>query len=181
MATLEKIEFTKFEACRFIGKSVYARTGPQNSGYIFGGMWSNCDFIYKQLDELSEYTTTEEHNMALLTFDKYDEVKKLLGYTVGKFMKADTPVPEGLDYFDYPEMYIAKTTIKGKFNDALCNAYRLADEAIKSQSEYVSLCDGCKKVCDLCFFEVEVYFSPPDERDDYVFGFYLPCKIKDLK
>ena len=177
MATLEKIEFAKFEACRFIGKSVYARTGPQNSGYIFGGMWSNCDFIYKQLDELSEYATTEEQHMALLTFDKYDEVKKLLGYTVGRFMKADTPVPEGLDYFDYPEMFIAKVSIKGKFDDTISNAYRLADEAIKSQSEYVRLCDDCKKECDLCFFEVEVYFTHPDESDDYVLGYYVPCKI----
>jgi len=179
MATLEKIEFVKMEACRFIGKSVYARSGPENSGYIFGGMWSNCDFIYKQLDEMSEYFTSEHHHAALLTFDKYDDIKKLLGYTVGRFMKAETPVPEGLDYFDYPAMFLAKTTIKGKFDEVISNAFRLADEAIKSQSKYVSLCDGCKKECDLCFFEVEVYFSPPDESDDYAMGFYLPCKIKE--
>jgi hypothetical protein len=178
MATLEKIEFAKIEACRFIGKSVYARSGPQNSGYIFGGMWCNSDFIFKKLDELSEYATSETYPMALLTFDKYDEAKKLLGYTVGRFMKAGTPVPEDLDYFDYPEMIIAKVSIKGKFHDTISNSYRIADEAIKSQFEYMRICEGCKKECDLCFFEVEVYFTPPDESDDYVLGYYIPCKAK---
>jgi len=179
MATLEKIEIVKIEACRFIGKSVYARCGPQNSGFIFGGMWCNSDFIFKKLDDLRDFSTSETHKMALLTFDKYDEVKKLLGYTIGKFMKAETPVPEGLDYFDYPDMYLAKILIKGKFDDAISNASRIATEALNSQSEYVRTCDGCKKVCDLCYFEVEVYYSLPDDSDSYVLGYYFPCKIKD--
>jgi predicted transcriptional regulator YdeE len=178
MATVENIKFEKIEACRFIGKSVYARSGPERSGYIFGGMWQNSGFIFKKLDELSKYATTEAQHMALLTFDKYDETKKLLGYTVGRFMRAETPVPEGLDYFDYPEMMLAKVSIKGKFHDAISNSYHLAEEAIKKQSEYVRICEDCKKKCDYCFFEVEVYFTPPNDSDDYVLGFYIPCKAK---
>jgi hypothetical protein len=31
-------------------------------------------------------------------------------------MKAGTPVPKGLDYLDFPEMYVAKGTVKGEVN-----------------------------------------------------------------
>ena len=108
MAVLDKIEFEKFGPYRFIGKSVYARAGANYSGHIFGALWGNSEWIFKTLDSLKDYTTGEIHNVALLTGDKYDEQKKLMGYTVGRFMKPDTPVPDGMDFFDIPAMFVLK-------------------------------------------------------------------------
>jgi len=84
MAVLDKIEFEKFGPYRFIGKSVYARAGANYSGYIFGALWGNSEWIFKTLDSLKDYATEEIHNVALLTGDKYEEQKKLMGYTVGR-------------------------------------------------------------------------------------------------
>ena len=46
----------------------------------------------------------------MLVFGKTE----LLGYTVGRFMKSDTPVPEDFDYIDIPEMYVAKGWVREK-------------------------------------------------------------------
>ena len=125
MAALKKNEFEKFGPCRFIGKSVYTRSGPENSGYIFGGLWGNYRLIFEEIDKLDGYSTEETDSVALLTWDKYDEEKQLLGYTIGKFMKADTPVPKGLDYFDIPEMVVAKSLVEEEFNDMIANACKM--------------------------------------------------------
>jgi len=122
MAKLEKFEIVKFGPYRFMGKSVYARCGQ--SPYIFGGLWGNDEWIFKKLNGMKEYATEENDDVGFLTYDKYDEQKKLLGYTVGKFMKPDTPLPAELagtehemDYFDIPAMYVAKGFVCKTGND----------------------------------------------------------------
>jgi hypothetical protein len=177
MATLEKIEFKKISETRFIGKSVYARSGPQHSGYIFGGLWHNSGWIFEALDKLSEYATTEPDHIALMTWDKYDKVKSLMGYTVGRFMKPGTPAPEGMDFYDYPDMTVAAVSVKGTFDDCISSVCRIADEAIKNSPEYIRECELCKNdECDFCSFEAEVYYNMPDETDSYVMGYYIPVK-----
>ena len=122
-----KFEIVEFPAYRFIGKSVYSRAGMNcGRGANFAGyLWENSTWIFEKLDELKEYATDEVHNAALLTWNKYDRggdgdygmhfgPTHLLGYTAGRFMKADTPVAElphgreGLDYIDIPAMFVAK-------------------------------------------------------------------------
>jgi len=106
---------------RFIGKSVYARAfDNKGSREIFDGLWEQSAWIFEELDKLAEYASDEPHNAALRAWDMYgdqDGVEimmlrygktELLGYTVGRFMKADTPVPEGMDYIDIPEIPVAK-------------------------------------------------------------------------
>jgi hypothetical protein len=173
MATLEKIEFEKFGPYRFIGKSVYARSGAGNSGYIFGGLWCNFDWVGKELDKLNEFTTNETDLIALLTWDLYEEQKQLLGYTVGKFMKAGSPVPNGLDYFDIPEMVVAKALVKGEFNDMIANLCPLTSEGIKKQDKYVENWEGFH-------FSAEVYLKEtvPEDGAVSVMGHYRVCKEK---
>jgi len=112
MATLDKFEVVKFGPYRFIGKSVYARSWGMCASFdqtnILGGLCRNCKCIFDALEDLSEYATDEIHKAAMLTWDKYDEKNQLLGHTVGRFMKTDTPVPDWLDYIDIPEVYVAK-------------------------------------------------------------------------
>ena len=170
MAVLEKIEFEKFGPFRFIGKSVYARAGANYSGQIFGGLWSNSAWIFEALDNLSDYATDEIHNVALITGDKYDEQKKLLGYTVGRFMKPDTPVPDGMDFFDIPVMFVAKGWLSGKFDDMITSAEGLTADAINQQEKYV----GTWEVTA----EVYTKDTVPDDNVSSVLGYYIGCKEK---
>lgn len=172
MVILEKIEFKPFGPYRFIGKSVYARAGAEFSGQIFGNLWENSKWIFEKLDCLSEYTTDETHNVAFITGDKYDEEKKLLGYTVGRFMKADTPVPYGMDYFNIPSMFVAKGWVRGEFEDMIANAERLTAEAIKEQTKYI----GTWEIC------AEVYTKDtiPVNNVKSVLGYYIGCKENSI-
>lgn len=168
MANLEKFEIKRFGPYRFIGKSVYARGG---SGDIFGGLWGNSDWIFKKLDNLKGYSTDEIHDVALITTDKYDEQKKLIGYTVGRFMKADTPVPEGMDYFDISDMFMAQGFVSGKFDDMIANAERMTAEAIEKQTKYVATWEF--------FAEIYTKDTIPDADVSSVLGYYISCKEKE--
>lgn len=168
MAILKKLEFEAFGPYRFVGKSVYARSGSKYSGAIFGGLWGASEPIFEQLDQLSGYVAGERDKAALLTADKYDEEKCLLGYTVGRFMKPGTPVPEGLDYFDIPEMIVAKGLVAGEFDDMVDNAHRLVEEEIARQGEYIPT------------YQVlaEVYTKDTIAKGGVhsVFGYYIGCR-----
>lgn len=66
--------------------------------------------------------TEEPYGAGLFIWDKYEEKNKLIGYIIGKFMKADTPVPDGMDYFEIPEGYVAKGWggyVEGEIKDEL--------------------------------------------------------------
>jgi len=50
-----------------------------------------------------EFNSDIPQKANLMTWDKYCEKTKLLGFTSGKFMKPDCPVPEGEGYFGIGE------------------------------------------------------------------------------
>jgi hypothetical protein len=123
--SFDKFEITKHEPYRFIGKSIYI--GNKGSFGCFDSLqipwgcfdslhgrklheylWKQSDGIFKMLDELKEYATDEIHNTVLFTWGKYDGQSQLYGYTIGRFMKAGTPVTPDMDFFDIPEGYFAK-------------------------------------------------------------------------
>ena len=132
MASFDKFEITKHEAYRFIGKSIYIGNkgsfgcfdAPQTS-YLKSGcaetlygrtlhsyLWERSGGIFEMLDTLKEYATDEIHNTALYTWEKYDNQHELYGYHIGRFMRADTPVPQNMDYFDIPGGHFAKGFVK---------------------------------------------------------------------
>lgn len=173
MATLENLEFVPFGPYRFIGKSVYARMGSAYSGPVFGSLWQHSKPIFDKLDQMQEYATGETDHAALLTGDKYDEEKRLLGYTIGRFMKAGTPVPEGFDFFDIPAMYVAKGLVSGRFDDMIANADRLTMEGIARQTAYAAT----------WAIAAEVYTKDtvPDENVSSVLAYYIGCKKADAE
>ena len=91
-------------------------------------------------------------------------------YTVGRFMMPDTPVPDGMDFFDIPEIIIAKGWLSGKFDDMISSAEGLTAEAIAKQEKYV----GTWEVT------AEVYTNETvtDENVISVLGYYIGCKEK---
>ncbi|MCL2547469.1 MAG: MerR family transcriptional regulator [Oscillospiraceae bacterium] len=158
-STLEKLEIVKRNPCRFIGKSVYARAGK--SGHIFSETWGMGEWIFSTLDGLNEYATDDNHNAALMVWDKYDEKNELLGYTVGRFMKTNTPVPADMDYIDLPETYIAKGWVRGN------NAKDVVENEVKQQGEYEP---------QSWIWSAEV---DPTPYEDGLCGFYIACRKKD--
>ena len=172
MIKLEKFEIVKFGPYRFIGKSVYARCGQ--SGEIFGGLWGKSDWIFKIFDngDMKEYASDITDDIGFMTFDKYDEQKKLLGYTVGRFMKANTPIPaeltgteHELDFIDIPVMYMAKGFVN-KNGNAWQNVEKLTYENINQQEKYIA--DGK--------FLAEIYGNNFEENSMY--GYYVSCMEK---
>ena len=185
MATFDKFEIVKSEPYRFIGKSIFIGNKgsfgcfdlPQGS-YLESGcaetlhgrvlheyLWSRSDGIFKVLDELKEYATDEVHNVALFTWDKYEDKHALYGYTIGRFMKADTPVPPDMDYYDIPAGYLAKGFVKME-NVEKCQGTRLAkfedmiEEELKQHKEF-----------EMIYVMAEVY-TKPDENGGSFVGLY---------
>ena len=169
MAVLEKLEFVPFGPYRFIGKSVYARIGGQYSGVLFGALWEYYSkSVFQTLDQMQECATQETENVALISGDLYEEKKKLLGYTIGRFMRADTPVPDGLDSFDVPAIYVAKGIVRGEFDDMIENAEKLMMDAISRQAEYTAT----------WAVAAEVYTAQTVTQTGAhsVLGYYIGCK-----
>ncbi|MCL2546759.1 MAG: MerR family transcriptional regulator [Oscillospiraceae bacterium] len=124
---LERFEVVKNPAYRFIGKAVYVRNDWGNphadTGGILGSVWSAKKWIFSTLDEMADYIAPDmPYAGGVYMWDKYDEKNRLQGYKIGKFMRADTPVPDGMDYFDIDEGYIAKGWggfVEGQIKDIL--------------------------------------------------------------
>lgn len=168
MAKLEKFEISEFGPYRFIGKTVYAAPG---SGEIFGELWGNSKEIFVTLTRLSEYASDETCNVAYMN---WNTEKNLLGYTVGRFMRPDTPVPDGLDSVEIPNQFVAKSLVSGEFDDMIGKAPELTERAIKEQDEF-------DIAWDEKFIGAEVYPKEniPAAGVDSVLAYYIPCKKRN--
>jgi hypothetical protein len=120
----DSFEIKKCGPYRFIGKSVYVRAfDKKGSPEVHSSFRKLCDWVFETLDTMKEYESDEPHNAAIQHWERFSQShetmthwpgqmlfggNELLGYTVGRFMKADAPVPEDMDYIDIAEMPIAK-------------------------------------------------------------------------
>jgi len=171
MPILEKFEIVKCGPYRLIGKAVYVRNDWGNpnahTGEIAGSVWLAKEWIFKTLDKLTDYIAEDmPYGGGIYMWDKYDEKNKLQGYIIGKFMKADTPVPESMDYFDIPEGYIAKGWggyVEGEVKDILKNSEIYSDAS--------------------WFWSSEVFADYEARADDGSFdntrtGYFIACNLK---
>jgi len=139
---LERFEIVKCGPYRFIGKAVYVRNDWGNphahTGEIVQSVWKAKDWIFKTLDGIAESATDMPYGGGLYMWDKYDEKSQLQGYIIGKFMKENTPVPEGMDYFDIAEGYVAKGWggyVEKEVNEMLKNSEDYANASWQWGSE----------------------------------------------
>ena len=182
---LDKFEIAEhFGPYRFIGRAVYASPFGREAGKIYGGVWENSDWIFEELDRLTEYATDEVNHFAFMTWEKYDDKTQLMGYTVGRFMKAGTPVPEGMDYFDVAVSVVGKGWAGGEFRDVahgmeLSNATdSLVKKAIEQQTVYR---DASWKWYAEAYPEGFPNKAVPGEDGRYYFGTYVNCLPKQMK
>ena len=151
---------------RFVGKSFYGRMGKCPE---FCATALKLDWVFDAIDGLKEYATDDIYDAALVHWDKWDEKNKLMGYTVGRFMKADTPVPEDMDYIDIPETLVAKYFISsGNENIAI--------EMLRAEF----LRQGIYKDASWKF-EGEIFTNREarknNETSNHIYGAYLPCEL----
>jgi len=92
---------------KFIGKSAYISL--KDSSLDIGHSMTQEE-IFNILNGMDEYTTNEKNPATLITYEKWDDKTNFYTATVGKFMKSNTPVPDGMECFD-----IVSTVGKGWF------------------------------------------------------------------
>jgi len=164
---VENFEIVKFGPYRFIGKSVYAGNKGWWPVEILDARWTKKDQIFKIIDDIKEYASDDVTNAALATWDKYDDKDQLVRYTVGRFMKAGAPVPDEMDYYDIPELHIAKGWVKelpdGKVH--MHNSNDFIGDEVDRTGEY-------KSASWMFWAELE---PVKDENGVTVFGCYLAC------
>ena len=185
--SLQNYEVVKMEARRFIGKAIYGHAifdyntyaeDEMPSGIMFGDLWRHKNWISSKLDAISEYATEDVHYIGLTTWEKYDpDHNHLQGYWVGRFMKADTPVPKGLDYLDFPEMYVAKGVAKGEIN--IVEKRSTGEFFVEINHGSILVRNEMKRQGKYNFngaFEAEVYTESPNGEGD-IFGWenWLSC------
>jgi hypothetical protein len=172
MDTFDKFEIVNCGPYRFIGKSVYAYAWD-NPTQIFRHIWSYSDWIFGTLDGMAEHASDDGNNAALRHWNMYETEGKtdknglfygktcLLGYTVGRFMRADCPVPKNMDCIDIPEVHIGKGWVKG------CHADIEHDVRTAIEKDGIYEATSWK-------FMAEV--SKQDENGDSWFGYYVACR-----
>ena len=143
---MENFEYVDLPAMRFIGKDVMA-SGPE-AGQKYGEMWGQSAAFMPILDGMAAYATVITDPCALMHHDNKAHTEPM-HYIVGKFMKADTPVPEGLDYCDIPACSVAMSIVCGEFNDMIGKIYVMTRDKI--------LADGKKVPYPSGYFHAEIY------------------------
>ena len=166
---MEKFEIVRSGHMRFMGKSIY--TGNKTSFGCFDNLhdflWKQSEGVFRALDEIKEYACGEVHNAVLFHWEKWDKKNELFGTTIGRFMKADTPIMGNkMDYIDIPAEYIAKGFVKGKYEDRvkLKEVEKMMEDELKRRG-YVGM-----------FITAEV-FPEADENGEFIIGFYIPCNL----
>jgi len=137
---MEKFEITKNEPCRFIGKVVFVRNDWSNPHieptHVQGQLWRAKDWIFDTLDKMTDYAVDMPYAASLYTWERYDEKNKLIGYILGRFMKANCPVPDGMDYYDIPEGYIAKGWKECPAGEPYVWCEDMVKEAVRNSGDY---------------------------------------------
>ena len=161
---MENFEITNCGPYRFIGKAMFVRAGKSDA--LCGALFETFgEWVFETLDGMKEYATGEIHNAAFLDWSRYDQKNQLMGYTIGRFMKADTPVPENMDYIDIPEGLIAKIFIEPGEGEAC--------KMLRDEIKRLDLHRPSKKL----WWSAEVYIKLGADGGNYD-GYYESYELK---
>jgi len=162
---IEKLVFKPFGPYRFLGKGVCAAPG---SGEVFGALWKDWNKISEPLLAMKAYRVQEEpHGVALLDNKDIENAQQQMWYTIGFFMKPDTPIPDGYDFRDIPAIYVAEGHMKGEFGDMIFSQHQILHDAIVAQSEYVYASSA---------FAAEVYLPETEDTGVTTMKYYISCE-----
>jgi len=176
------LEIKKCGPYRFIGKSVLARGHvARGTSELFQSNWHHNSWVFDELDKLSDYASDEPYNAALMTWELYNgEQGQLTTYTIGRFMKPDTPVPDEMDFYDLPEIDVAKCFALSHadipYEGATFGDY-FGHTHIDKWWDAIGEYENGKYEQVLSTYSAEVYPETPNENQ-YIFGYYIGCEEK---
>ncbi|MCL2547436.1 MAG: hypothetical protein FWE06_09710, partial [Oscillospiraceae bacterium] len=185
---LDKFEIIEnFGPYRFIGKSIYTRAWQESSIAIERASWHLCDWVFETLDNMTEYISDQKYYHSLFTWDRYDDKNQLMCYTIGKFMKPDTPVPMGMEYHDIEATTIAQGWASGDIEgvkrlDQVHNVFYA--KSGKPTFDALALADYNEQSWKWTAQVFPVgYLSNPQPWDDgrYYVGNFVPCAPKEME
>jgi hypothetical protein len=102
---VEKFRYMKMPAMRFIGKEIC------EGDYLNSA--EGLKKLFGILDTMSEYKSGFNHDVLFQHhYGRGVDVERWHGFW-GRFMKADTPVPEGFVYFDFTSQRMEKSFVAG--------------------------------------------------------------------
>ena len=102
---VERFEYRKMPALRFIGKECRESEGPETA--------EDIERLFGILDAMSQYKSGFDYDVLFRHhYGKGVDIERRHGFR-GRFMKADTPVPEGFVYFDFTPQRAEKHFVAG--------------------------------------------------------------------
>ena len=154
----ECFEYRALGKLRFIGIDAW-RTGEE-----WDTLWARCGEFIPILDALMpEYATVIIENCSMMHHNGH-EVDTENHFLAGRFFKADTPVPEGYDYYDVPTeraAYAIYTT--NNYDGAIGSAYYTTRDKILSESVGIPYPHA--------YWHAEVYTDGRPREGNYRFGY----------
>jgi len=165
---LERLTYIDLPATRFIGMEV-VEDWPAAMA-LHNELWARRGEFLSVLEAMTEYATVITEICALTHNNNLDhgESESPEHYLIGKFMAADTPVPEGFAYYDVPATKAALGVFKGEWNDMMENGGWMLWQKIERGKYNVPYPEG--------WFFAEVYIegSVPEEGVVSKMGFLNP-------
>ena len=166
----ESFEYIKLGKVRFIGIDAW-RTGED-----WVVLWDRNSEYMPALNALAAEYGTDITAPSSMMHHNGHEVDSENHFLAGRFFKADTPVPEGYDYYDVPTEYAGYAVYKGEaFDGDFWQAYELTRDHILSQGVLIPY--------PHTYWHAEIY---PDGRsgafgEKYHFGYMFSVNEKTLK
>ncbi len=165
---VQSVEYLSLPAMRFIGKDVVA-SGP-DAGNQYGEMWGKSGAFMPVLNAMTEFATTITDPCALMHHNNLDASQQM-HYLVGRFMKADTPVPEGFDFYDLPASTVCRIFVTGEFDEMIGQVYEKTREQILQEHHTVPYPVG--------YFHAEIYPADNIPQTGVVsrLGYLMSCTL----
>ncbi|MCL1909684.1 MAG: GyrI-like domain-containing protein [Kiritimatiellaeota bacterium] len=165
---LESAEYLDSPGFRFIGKDV--ECNPP----LIREVWKRKDEFMPVLDAMAEHSVITGNECGFMHFNnrRFGEPGERMRYIVGKFFKAGTPVPDGLDFWDVPAGAVAFVKCRGWSEDDLVRQSPGIVYSKIAADAYVVLPDN--------YFQAEVYekIHSHEAHVESWLGYAVSCATK---
>lgn len=162
--TCENFEYIKTGKMRFIGMDA-SRTHEE-----WDELWARSGEFIPSLDALAAEYGTEIKDPCSMMHHNGNEVDTENHFLAGRFFKADTPVPDGYDYYDVPTENAAYAVyITNEYDGALGSAYYATRDRI--------LADGIGIPYPRSYWHAEVYTNGRPYKGNYRFAYMFSVDI----
>ncbi|MDD5603244.1 MAG: hypothetical protein PHG48_04050 [Eubacteriales bacterium] len=164
----ESFKYIKLGKVRFIGIDAW-RTGED-----WDALWKRSAEYMPALDALAVECGTEIADYCSMMHHNGHKVDTENHFLAGRFFQADTPVPEGYDFYDVPTESAAYAVyLTDKYDGSLGSAYYSTRDKILS--------DDIKIPYPHAYWHAEVYTNGRPHEGQYRFAYMFSVDEETLK